>query len=109
MNSIKLRAGFGNETAVFNLKVLTIAEENKLRAANLGLKEEELAEKEYELNVAALAEFSLSKVEVVIAEGEKRELTVEQYFEKRTAASERIAQYVFRSWLIALSPTVDFL
>jgi hypothetical protein len=108
MDSIKLKTVFGQETVIFTLKVLTVAEENKIRAATFGLSEAEQDEKGFDLMVNALDEYSTEFAEIVRGD-ETQQMDVKKYFAERSAAKERIAHYAFRSWLLALQPSVDFL
>jgi len=121
MDSIKLKTVFGSETVIFNLKVLTVAEENKIRASTFGLKDDEKEAKEYDNIVSVLSEHSaeaahIPTLETVEVEGGKTEtkevlkpISVREYFQNRTAAKERIAHTAFRAWMVALQPSYDFL
>lgn len=113
MDSIKIKTVFGSKTVIFNLKVLTVAEENKIRASTFGLTEKEQEEKGFENIVSALAEFSATNPKKVIIDSEdgerEEEITVRGFFAEKTPATERIAHYAFRSWFVAMTPSIDFL
>lgn len=112
MNSIGLSAKLGNEKATFNLKVLTIAEENRIRQSFLGLNDKEQEEKSFELTAAALTEFLIGDIECsfIDADGNEKgtEVSAKDFFADKTPSRERIADYAFRAWLVSLQPTVDF-
>ena len=113
MDSIKLKTVFGKEAVIFTLKILTVAEENKLRQRAFGKTEREAEEKAFETAVSALTEYSLESAErhFIDEDGNeiKQAVPVSQYFETRNPVTERIAHYAFRSYLLALQPSVDFL
>ena len=109
MDSVKIKTVFGSETVIFNLKVLTVAQENKIRAATFDLKESEKSEKENANIISALSEYAEnSKVEIIGEESSKL-VEVTDYFKDLTAAKERIAHVVFRSWFVSMIPEVSFL
>lgn len=105
MNSLKLKATFLNQSATFNLKILTISEENRIRENFFGLNEKEQEEKGYEIMVSSLTEFSTENV--ILAD--EKSIPAKDYFADKTTVTERIAHFVFRSWLLAQAPNIDFL
>lgn len=112
MDSIKLKTVFGKNIVALTLKVLSIAEENRLRQRGFGLSENEREEKGYELAVSALTEFATEDGEIISFDENGKEViervSVAEYFKNKDAAKERIAHYAFHSWLVALQPDVSF-
>lgn len=135
--NISFSVGFNNNPITFHLRMISVAEENKLRQRFTALSEDEKELKDYELNVDALAEFSINaptiKKMMPVAEqpaeaDENQEPKMEfqdvqltgitpglpgqvirDYFADRTASKERIADFAVRAFLSRLTPDVSFL
>ncbi len=104
---------FGKEAVIFTLAILSVAQENKLRSSAFGKTDEEMEEKSFDAAVSALTEFAVEEAEVITFDSEGKEVketvSVKDYFAEKSPVKERIAHYAFRSWLVALQPSIDFL
>jgi hypothetical protein len=117
---ISVKTKLGNEVAIFHLRMISSVEERELRQRYTDLKEDEKADKDYKINVDALAEFS---VEVPQTEDDKGQFiplvnfekygdpasAVREYFEQRGNVKERIANYAVIAFMNRLTPEISFL
>lgn len=97
----------------FFLRMIGIAEENRLRQKMFGLTEKEQDDKSYQNNVELLAELSEKQPEGffepgVIAKGLPDEI-VREYFKEKTVIKERLAEYAMRAYFLRLQPDISFL
>lgn len=103
------------EPVTFHLRMIGIAEEEKLRQKMFGLTEDEMAEKSYQNNVDLLANLSIEHPTVIIDgkpepyefQNSEKE-AVRSFFAERTVIKERIAEYAARGYFIKLQPDVNF-
>jgi hypothetical protein len=112
------------EPVTFHLRMIGIAEEEKLRQKMFGLTEEEKAEKSYQNNVDMLADLSTQMPkgmfpnkpenvsdadDTIYAEDFNIPiLAVKAFFAEKTVIKERIAEYAVRGYFIKLQPDVNF-
>lgn len=90
------------------LRVIGTKEENQMRQKLLAVSEDERAEKEYQINVNALADLAVSP------EGADQSAlisaqAVNAFFAEKTVIKERIAEYAMRAYFVKLQPEVSFL
>ncbi len=97
--NIKIEVKY-KEPILFNLRMISITEENELRQKMFGLTDNEKAEKQYELNVALLVDYSIN-----VEDTNK----IREYFSKWSVMKERIAEYAVRAYFLKLQPEVNFL
>lgn len=122
------------ESVTFHLRMIGIAEEEKLRQKMFGLTEDEKAAKSYQNNVDMLADLSekmptarrlVTTTEKRDGDKEEREYSeikevnlteaktfpsgvVRDFFAERTVIKERIAEYAVRGYFVKLQPDVNF-
>lgn len=123
----KIGASYGDEEVVFELRSITVAEENRYTARYAEMSdsdsEEKKAEQEYAILVDAIAEWSngwprvgsKGNTKVAIEDAvatESKPATpadaVRAYFAERDAEKERIAQSIVMGFRRRLQPTVVF-
>lgn len=93
----------------FFLRLISIDEENKLRQKAFGLKEEERAEKEYQINVDMLCDLSVMMPEGIESIGNATSISdaIRDFFHQKTALKERIAFFAVRGFFLRIQPS-DF-
>ena len=100
------------EPVTFHLRMIGVAEENKLRQKMFGLTEKEQAEKAYQNNVDLLADLSEKLPDGMYPDGTPKcphPEAIREYFKEKTVLKERLAEYAVRGYFIRLQPSVDFL
>lgn len=122
MNSetIGVKVTFGAESVQFHLRLISLAEEAKLREKLSDLTDTEREKVAYQNNVDLLASLSVKmpdgeqfapapeSVEEVQTEGKSPARAIQNYFKNRTVVKERIAEYAVRAFFIKLVPSIDF-
>ncbi|MBX3288460.1 MAG: hypothetical protein KF855_03850 [Acidobacteria bacterium] len=122
--TLKITVTFGKPYTFF-LRMISIAEENKLRQKSFGLSDDERAEKEYDINVQMLKDLSTDgpyglfdpRPENLPANDETAYADsfttpaerITAFFAERTILKERIAFYAVRSYFVRLQPSESFL
>jgi hypothetical protein len=121
-DTVEVSVTFGSKITFF-LRMISIAEETQLRQKAFGLKDEERAAKEYQLNVDILKDLADKMPTGLFPDPpEVRDAAdesiysdthvapfkaIEAFFAERTAVKERIAFYAVRGYFVRLQPS-DF-
>ncbi|HEX8289828.1 MAG TPA: hypothetical protein VF556_17735 [Pyrinomonadaceae bacterium] len=97
---ISFEVGFRNNKTRFDLRMISIAEEEEIRLkfTDIADSDSEKEEKEYEICLEALTKFSV-----------KLESGFRTKFSDRTVTNERIIRAAYREFRSALTPEVTFL
>lgn len=105
-DTIEVSVKYGKKYC-FNLREVTLAEEQKLRSKSFGLTDEKAAAKEYELNVSILRDLSV-KAPMAVDGDTSETFEVDAFFAERTPRKERIAFFAVRGYFARLMPEEDF-
>jgi hypothetical protein len=116
-----------DKTYSFFLQMIGIAEEEQLTQKLLGVKEDEKAEQEYLIAVQIISELAdrtgkmplglfpnkpeevdKNDSSVYLENFNKPSEAVNAFFSEKTVGRERLARYVFRSYLVRLQPAESF-
>lgn len=124
---ISFSVGTGSGKIIFHMRVISVAEELKLRQRWTALTDEEKGEKNFEINVDALANYSIrnpviekqythdhdaaqDRVEQEsLMKGSSPAEAVRNLFSTRSNHSERYAETAVRMWLLKLQLDASFL
>lgn len=113
-DKITIKVTLAGKSATFPLRMISMAEEMQLRQRYTGLTDSSekgsVSDQEWQINVDALKEFSLSGDVQVDDPAEKApHIPVAEFFHQRTPTKERMAEYAVRGFLSKLAPDVSFL
>lgn len=118
-DTVEVSVTYGSRVTFF-LRMIGIAEEQKLREKAFGLTDAERDEKEYQMNVDILADLSEKHptgMLVEVGDGVLSDVppagtpaeTIRDFFAEKTAVKERIAFYAVRGYFVRLQPSESFL
>jgi len=119
---ISFEIGYGNEMVAFRLGLIRVKEESDFiqRFVDIADDDVEKAEKEYQIFVDSLAQWSVEKpqsVELIdgkkvytdlFPDAESPAASIRGYFGEKTVEKEWIADYAIRAFRGKLQPTVRF-
>jgi actin-related protein len=108
---IVITATLAGKSATFALRMVSMQEEQQLRqrysALNDGDQKDRIS-KEYLINADAITNYLTDGIKTQDPEKKDIEITAEQFFNNKTAWTERVSEFVMRGYLAKLNPEISF-